>query len=186
APVDELALVIRLPAANVTSEDGRPVVDPGLELRQRHAAVERGIASRQDVEIDPVEDDDLHRGTLIGYQLIQSCSNFGRGPRFHGGPVVTEQYESQLATLRLLVALQRGPRTLTIEANRFRSEDVLDGGGRPAGQPEGGDETKRNCVPVGQAPVTRCSFECVRKRVAEVEDRATALIEGIAQAHCRL
>src|SRR5205814_10588149 len=87
---------------------------------------------------------------------------------------------------RLLVALQRGPRTLTIEANRFRSEDVLDGGGRPAGQPEGGDETKRNCVTVRQALVPRCSFECVRKRVTEVEDRATALIEGIAQAHCRL
>ena len=45
APVDELALVVRLPAADRALELERPLVDPRLELGEPEAAVELGIAA---------------------------------------------------------------------------------------------------------------------------------------------
>ena len=64
APVDELALVVRLPAAHGALELERPLVDPRLELGEAEAAVELGIAVPEHVEIDAVQDDDPHRLTL--------------------------------------------------------------------------------------------------------------------------
>ena len=73
-PVDVLALVIRLAAAHVTAEVGCPFVDARLELRQREASVQLGVAAREHVEVDPVQDDDLHGATLIRDQLVEGSA----------------------------------------------------------------------------------------------------------------
>src|SRR6185312_3321194 len=59
-PLDEVALVVRLPAACGHVERVRPLVDAPLELVQAEAAVERGVAARQLVEVDAVEDQDVY------------------------------------------------------------------------------------------------------------------------------
>src|SRR5439155_14649064 len=69
APLDVFALVVRLPAAYVAAELGGPLVDPRLEVAERDAAVELRVAPPEHVEIDPVEHDDLHAGTLVGRLL---------------------------------------------------------------------------------------------------------------------
>jgi hypothetical protein len=60
APVDELPLVVRLPAADTESELSAPLVDPRLELVERQAAVQLRVAAPDDVEVDAVEDVDVH------------------------------------------------------------------------------------------------------------------------------
>ena len=71
APVDVLPFVVRLPAADVTAELRGPLVDAGLQLREREPAVEGGVATREHVEVHAVQDDDLH-GAL--YSAISSSS----------------------------------------------------------------------------------------------------------------
>ena len=54
APIDELALVVRLHAARGQAELLRPRVDPRLELPQAEPAVESRIAVSESIEIRPV------------------------------------------------------------------------------------------------------------------------------------
>ena len=60
APVDELALVVRLPAARRALELEGPLVDPRLELGEPETAVELGITASEHVEIDAVQHRDPH------------------------------------------------------------------------------------------------------------------------------
>src|SRR5438552_3128649 len=64
-PLDELALAVRLTAANAHPELLSPFVDPCLELVQADPAVQRVIASADDVEVDSVQDEDLHGGSVF-------------------------------------------------------------------------------------------------------------------------
>src|SRR6185312_14391394 len=72
APLDELPFVVRLPATDVAAELGAPLVDAGLELREREPAVERWIAAREHVQIHAVQDDHLHGAPL--YSAISPSS----------------------------------------------------------------------------------------------------------------
>src|SRR5579871_3112085 len=60
APLDELPLVVRLPALHGQLSLTRPLVDPALELGDRQAAVQLGVATAEHVEIDTVEDEHSH------------------------------------------------------------------------------------------------------------------------------
>src|SRR4051812_48484196 len=60
-PFDELALAVRLPAAGADVEGVRPLVDLRLELIHAHAAVELRVAAPDHIEVDAVEDQDLHQ-----------------------------------------------------------------------------------------------------------------------------
>ena len=60
APLDVLALVVRLAAAGGRAELPRPGVDPRLQLGEGQAAVHRRVATVEDVEIHAVEDEDAH------------------------------------------------------------------------------------------------------------------------------
>jgi hypothetical protein len=61
APLDVLALVVRVPAAHRAAELVRPLVDLGLQLVDPLAAVQRGVAAAEDVEVDAVQDLEAHR-----------------------------------------------------------------------------------------------------------------------------
>src|SRR5262249_47026254 len=63
-PVDELALVVRLPAASVQVELVRPRIDAALELVQAQAAVDPRVAPAERVEVRAVEDEDLHQSAM--------------------------------------------------------------------------------------------------------------------------
>src|SRR6185312_5882964 len=60
APLDELALVVRLAALHGQLERTRPLVDAALELRDREASVELRVATAEDVQIDAVEHEHPH------------------------------------------------------------------------------------------------------------------------------
>ena len=64
APVDVLALAVRLPAADPQVELLRPLVDLRLELLQPEPAVQLRIAPPEHVEVDTVEHVDAHAVTL--------------------------------------------------------------------------------------------------------------------------
>ncbi len=53
--LDELALEIRLEERHAKVEVEGVALDLHLELRQRHVAVELGVAPPEDVEVDAVE-----------------------------------------------------------------------------------------------------------------------------------
>src|SRR3990170_7349403 len=65
APVDELALVVRLEAADGDVECPRPLVDPRLELVVGEAAVESRIAVRKCVQVRSVDDGGAHGASLL-------------------------------------------------------------------------------------------------------------------------
>src|SRR4051794_12958966 len=60
APLDELALVVRLAAQDGELELPRPLVDPALELGDRQPSVQPRVAAAEDVQIDAVEDEHPH------------------------------------------------------------------------------------------------------------------------------
>src|SRR5947209_7293299 len=60
APLDELALAVRLAALDGQLEVAGPVVHPALELRDRQAAVELRVTAAEEVEVDAVEDEHPH------------------------------------------------------------------------------------------------------------------------------
>src|SRR5205085_6991281 len=60
APFDELPLVVRLAALHRELELASPLVDAALELGDRNAAVELGIAPPDHVQVDPVQDENPH------------------------------------------------------------------------------------------------------------------------------
>src|SRR6185437_4543550 len=102
-------------------------------------AVERRIATCEDVEIDPVQDDDLHRRTLVRDQLVQRAANFGLWAGRDNRPVLVQQHESQFTTLQLLVALKRGPGTVAVDRHRSRCEHFLDDVRGTPGEPKCGE-----------------------------------------------
>src|SRR5205085_7472795 len=121
-PIDVLALAVRLPAAHVAVKGGRPLVDLRLELVQRETAVELRVAPSEHVEIDPVEDGDLHGGpSLIRDQSVERATNIGVReldvPRRSG---VAKEDEPAL-----LVTGERRPRALAVNADRMRTEELL-------------------------------------------------------------
>ena len=118
APVDVFAFVIRLPATDMAAERGSPLVDAGLELRKGHTAVERRVASCQDVEVRSVQDDDLHRATLRGDQLVEGAAHVVR----RNGDVPVRTVFAEKHEPSLLVTAERGPRTVAVDANRPRIE----------------------------------------------------------------
>jgi len=56
APLDELALVVRLAALHGELALACPLVDLALELGDGQAAVERRVAPPEHVQVDTVED----------------------------------------------------------------------------------------------------------------------------------
>src|SRR5205085_12428019 len=72
APLDELALHVRLAALHGQLELASPVVDPPFELGDREAAVERRVAPPDDVEVDAVQNDHAHVARC--YLAISSSS----------------------------------------------------------------------------------------------------------------
>src|SRR3954453_910791 len=75
APLDELALVVRLAALDGELERPRPLVDAALELRDRQAPVELRVTAAQDVQIDSVEHQDSH---AINLSSSRRTSDSGR------------------------------------------------------------------------------------------------------------
>ena len=63
--LDVLALVVRLPAADLEAQLAGPRVDLRLEILERAVAVDAGVASPEQVEVDPVEDVDAHGPMLL-------------------------------------------------------------------------------------------------------------------------
>src|SRR5205814_9183210 len=113
APVHVLALAVRLSAAHVAAESGCPLVDLRLERVQGKTAVELGIAASEHVEVDLVEDGDLHgEPSLVRDQSIERTANL-RVRELHVPPraVVLEEDQSSL-----LVTPERFPCTLAIDA----------------------------------------------------------------------
>jgi hypothetical protein len=72
APVDVLAFAVRVPAARSAAELLRPRVDLRLEIVQRDAAVQLGIAPLEHVQVGAVQDRDLHGAGL--YPAIKASS----------------------------------------------------------------------------------------------------------------
>ena len=76
-PVDVLALVVRLLALRARVDVARPLVDLRLELAERPAAVQLGVAPPEHVHVHAVEDEDAH-----GAESTRRSAR--RGP--HGRP----------------------------------------------------------------------------------------------------
>ena len=82
----------------------------------------------------------------------------------------------------LLVPAERGPRTVAVDRDRPRNEHLLYDVRGATRQPQGREEAERDGVAVRETVVAGCRLQCMRERVAEVEDRATTLIERIARS----
>src|SRR5919197_934444 len=123
---------------------------------------------------------------LLGDQLVERRADLRVGPRVDNRPVVPEQDESQLAGTRLLVALQRRPGTLGVDAHRLRREHLVDDSRVPAGEAQRRQQPEADRPAVPYAFVAGGGLERVRERVAEVENGALVPVERIAHAHRRL
>ena len=146
APVDELALVVRLPAARRALVLVRPRVDAALELGEREAAVVVGVAPVEHVEVDAVQDCDPHGATLTRDQRVERRTHVGRGqldadPR---PPGRLEQDEPRGAADGLLVARERRPGAVAVDADRLRPQRLLDGARVEPGEPERGEQAERD------------------------------------------
>ena len=64
APLDVLALAVRLTADDVAAELRSPGPDPILQLMQREPAVDGRVAPLEDVEVGTVEHADEHPASL--------------------------------------------------------------------------------------------------------------------------
>src|SRR5207253_3954881 len=129
APLDVLALAVRLPAPHGQAERLRPAVDPRLELGVAEAAaVLLRVAAPEEVEIDAVQHRDTHRRTLLGDQGIESSPYVAlRELRADDGAARRlEEHKPDAAAGDLLVAPERGPRTVAVRAHRSWPQDVLD------------------------------------------------------------
>ena len=89
------------------------------------------------------------------------------------------------AARALLVAQQRLPRALGIDAHRLRRELALDRLGVAARQAQRGEQAERDRLAVRQVEVGR-RLERVAERVAEVEPAPRAVVVRVAQAERRL
>src|SRR5438045_1198270 len=73
APLDELALAVRLPALHRELELACPAVDAALELGDAEAAVHRWVAAPEHVQVDAVQDDDPHAINLSSSRRTSSA-----------------------------------------------------------------------------------------------------------------
>ena len=128
AELDVLALAVRLAAADGVAELAGPRVDALLELVQRKAAVDRRVAPVEDVEVHAVEDVHAHGGSLVGDQLVERAPHVGLGNLGHEPALVARAERAGAAAL--LVAEQRVPGALAVDAHRLGCEDLLDDIGR--------------------------------------------------------
>jgi hypothetical protein len=64
APVDVLALAVRLAAEDIASELSAPLANPHFELLKREPTVDGGIPSLEQVQIHAVEHADEHSESL--------------------------------------------------------------------------------------------------------------------------
>src|SRR5262245_44510524 len=94
---------------------------------------------------------------------------------------VAEEDEVDRVAGALLVAQQRLPGALRIDAHRLRVELALDRGRVAAGKAQGGEQPQRDRLAVGQVEVGG-RLERVRERVAEVEVAPGAVVVWVAEA----
>src|SRR6266566_5735002 len=120
---------------------------------------------------------------LSGDQRVEGAADVVRR---HGNvdprPVVAEQNQPELSADCLLVALQRLPGALAVDANRSRPEQLLHRCRVAAGQAQCCEEAEGDRPPVGYPLVSGSRLERVRERVAEVQDLALGAVLGVAQA----
>src|SRR5215471_7939640 len=98
-------------------------------------------------------------------------------------PVVVEEHEPELAADDLLVAPERRPRAVAVDADGLRIElldDDVDVATRDA---ERGEEAERDGPAVRDALVPRRGLERVRERVPEIEHAPLSVVVRVAQAH---
>src|SRR5436189_5862639 len=106
----------------------------------------------------------IRRGTLAGDQRVE-CRPHLLLRQLHvpARPVVVEQDEAAL-----LVALQRRPGALAVDAHRLRGEDLLDRARVAPREAERGEEAERDGAAVRDAALVRGGrLERVREAVAE-------------------
>src|SRR5207237_7614302 len=115
-----------------------PAVDPRLELRVREGPVLLGVAAAEEVEVDAVQHRHAHGGTLSRDQRVERSAHLRLGELRAGDRPARslEQDEPDSPALDLLVAPERRPRALAVDAHRAWAQDVLDGGGLEAGEPK--------------------------------------------------
>src|SRR5205085_7548764 len=99
---------------------------------------------------------------------------------------VAEENEPELAADDLLVALERLPRALTVDAHRCRTEHLLHLADVPSGQAEGSEQPERDRPAVCDALVAGGGLERVREGMAEVEDLPLAPVVRVAETDARL
>src|SRR5437588_11824571 len=64
-PVDELTLVVRLPAVDIQAEFARESRNRSVDVRQRGRAVNLRLALAEEIEVGAIEDEDwLHAGAI--------------------------------------------------------------------------------------------------------------------------
>src|SRR6266516_7327010 len=125
----------------------------------------------------------LHGGDplLRGDQLVEGVAHV---VRWDGdvpvGTVLAEEHEPSL-----LVTAERGPGTVAVDPDRAWIQHIFDDVRWAAREPERCQQAECDGVPVRHFLVAGRRLEGVRKGVPEVEDRAAASIERIAQAHRR-
>src|SRR5438552_1225776 len=120
---------------------------------------------------------------LSGDQRVEGAADvFGRHGNVDPRAVVAEENQPELSADRFLVALQRLPGPLAVDAHRSRPEQLLHRCGVTAGKPQRREEAEGDRPPVRDALVAGSGLERVRERVAEVQDLALGSVVGVAQA----
>ena len=118
-PVDVRALVVRLAAADGQAELLAPRVEPRLELAKRERPVDGRIAPAELVQVDAVQHVHAHARTL-GDERFERPPHVGvrELDPAHRLPGRLEQDELDAARLDLLVAAERRPGPLDVDARR--------------------------------------------------------------------
>ena len=182
--LDELALGVGLEEDRLEPQLARPAADLPLQLVEREAAVDRGVAALEDVEVDAVQDGDAVVGALrlIASELLHG----GADPiRIDQLPVaglarLGEQDEADARGGPLLVALQgvehRVDLDRRVEGDRqaVAAQDLLDlvAQLRRVGEPQRRQQAEADRLAVAVARVAARRLDRVADRVAEVEDAA--------------
>ena len=164
----------------VSVELARPLVDLRLELADRKAAVDLGIAVREHVEVHAVQHQDLHDVSLRNQPFELAPHLVGR-TRLDVGAVVAEQHEVDRVAGALLVAEQRLPGALGVDVNGLRGELGLDLRRVAAREPQRREQPERDRLAVRQV-VVGGRLERVAEGVAEVEPAARPVVVRILQA----
>src|SRR5215471_16276067 len=120
APVDELALVVRLAALDGQLELAGPFVDSALELGDRQAAVERRIPSADDVQVHAVEDQHPHAINLSSSRRT-SASAAKKSQRGPSSPSTTSRMWPSIAFLSRFIASHARSRSARTGSGRSTS-----------------------------------------------------------------